>query len=1055
MSILPALFGIVITSIGLIMYRSPVERKMGLRNIGRRWSNTVMVVIGSLIGASMILGALTLSDSLSYSFDQITETEYGELDAYIDVKPAPDNPTPLPTINDAEYRVLKQSLLSQRQWDGIQPRIRVQVSPYTLTSDSGQDSKLKSKEYGLVLVGLTQEAQDNFGQTPIDIDIPDNPGEVIMSDLLADALQASEGDTIYVNNFDGERIPLTLKHIYPENPSVNKYKILTNPRTLTQYFGIPTGQYNNILLSVQGGVAPEHYDGKQVKKDIESAVKAVNIPTVTLSVREVKQEALDGFGISSLSIIFIAMSILASITGALLIVNLLNMLAEERKYELGVLRAIGMKRWGITKLFIVESTFYSIVSSTLGSLLGLGVGYLLVNILLNLFTGLVESSGNADIFDMQFHVARTSVVIAFIGAFLINILTSTAVSFNIARLDIVNAIRGLKDMAKKRRTWKWYLLTILLLTLSFIGLASVFGIDSVRHHMEMARTNTDTFASLSDGEFREKLDTTSAYMMYIGITLFVFTFGLLLARIFKTLRKAPLGVRHTTMQTVIMTATASALLVISIFMDKLPYVGKALLLSGSKVLLITSSLIMVIFTAMLITYGIGVIGQVMTFLLPFRRLRPILLTAFRYPSANRTRTFITLIMFGLTVFMLTMISIEKNMVNDELGQMRNSTVIGASELMIVPDFSENERIDSLADDITSIDGVRQIQKFMSMPAKLADFKYKDLTPTKQIEMKNKPLASVNADDLYQTSLSVITDDYAMQQLPKLYEKEDDTKSDTDVYAELLNSPGTVLLGTDFRNKGFSPDGFIPPQIHSGDELSVLLPDGQIHKLKVIGLLSDEQASFAGGDPFATGLVISQATLNQIYPGPYVIPGTSYQLLIDYADGVDNDSVTQAIKQKSLDYNIQVLQDVSQILGQVTSMMDGLYKLIQGFLVFALLIGTSGLAILMLRSTNERRQQIGMLRSLGYQSSMILASFILESSLLALLGILIGGSMGIFSMQSFTRAANDSEQTLVMTIPWLALFRLLVLLYVISIFFSILPARQASKMSPVEATNYPE
>src|SRR6266536_1624580 len=49
-------------------------------------------------------------------------------------------------------------------------------------------------------------------------------------------------------------------------------------------------------------------------------------------------------------------------------------LAEERKSELGMLRAVGMKRGRLVRSFIIEGTVYALVASLLGILIGLGVG---------------------------------------------------------------------------------------------------------------------------------------------------------------------------------------------------------------------------------------------------------------------------------------------------------------------------------------------------------------------------------------------------------------------------------------------------------------------------------------------------------------------------------------------------------------------------------------------------------------------------------------------------------------------------------------------------------
>ena len=56
------------------------------------------------------------------------------------------------------------------------------------------------------------------------------------------------------------------------------------------------------------------------------------------------------------------------------------------------------------------------------------------------------------------------------------------------------------------------------------------------------------------------------------------------------------------------------------------------------------------------------------------------------------------------------------------------------------------------------------------------------------------------------------------------------------------------------------------------------------------------------------------------------------------------------------------------------------SLLQGFMGLGLVVGIAA------RSVVERRQQIGVLRALGFQKEMVHLTFLLESSFVALLGI---------------------------------------------------------------------
>src|SRR5207249_5845138 len=66
------------------------------------------------------------------------------------------------------------------------------------------------------------------------------------------------------------------------------------------------------------------------------------------------------------------------LAGILLIVNIFVMLAEERKPELGIARALGFLRRDLLATFALEGTFYAVVAAALGSLAGVGLGYVMV-----------------------------------------------------------------------------------------------------------------------------------------------------------------------------------------------------------------------------------------------------------------------------------------------------------------------------------------------------------------------------------------------------------------------------------------------------------------------------------------------------------------------------------------------------------------------------------------------------------------------------------------------------------------------------------------------------
>jgi len=103
--------------------------------------------------------------------------------------------------------------------------------------------------------------------------------------------------------------------------------------------------------------------------------------------------------------------------------------------------------------------------------------------------------------------------------------------------------------------------------------------------------------------------------------------------------------------------------------------------------------------------------------------------------------------------------------------------------------------------------------------------------------------------------------------------------------------------------------------------------------------------------------------------------------------------------------------------------------------------------------NERRQQIGVLRAIGFQRRMVLAAFLLESSFVALLGIGLGVGLAMALAPQIVREMANELEGLEMTIPWAQIVITAVVAYVAALVTTYLPARQASRVYPAEALRY--
>ncbi|HEX6870199.1 MAG TPA: FtsX-like permease family protein, partial [Micromonosporaceae bacterium] len=133
--------------------------------------------------------------------------------------------------------------------------------------------------------------------------------------------------------------------------------------------------------------------------------------------------------------------------GILLLITIFVMLAEERKPQLGMLRAVGMKRSRLIGAFGVEGAVYA----TLAALLGVGVG-ILVGRAVALVAARIFGSWSVEgsRLDISFAVSWISLVNGFAIGLLISIVAVLLTSVRLSRFNLISAIRDLPPPISQR-----------------------------------------------------------------------------------------------------------------------------------------------------------------------------------------------------------------------------------------------------------------------------------------------------------------------------------------------------------------------------------------------------------------------------------------------------------------------------------------------------------------------------------------------------------------------------------------------------------------------------
>ena len=145
---------------------------------------------------------------------------------------------------------------------------------------------------------------------------------------------------------------------------------------------------------------------------------------------------LAGFIISLLGTILSALGFLITATGILLITNVQLMSVEDREFQTGVLRAVGENRRGIFQSMIIENLFQGVIGGILGFLGGIAFGQAVAQYLAGLF-GTGELS-------VQPVISQEVVILSVVVGVVLSIITGILPALRASRVNIVEALRGIK-----------------------------------------------------------------------------------------------------------------------------------------------------------------------------------------------------------------------------------------------------------------------------------------------------------------------------------------------------------------------------------------------------------------------------------------------------------------------------------------------------------------------------------------------------------------------------------------------------------------------------------
>ncbi len=427
--------------------------RIALRNVPRRKLRTALIIFGLMLGTTFIAAAFAVDDAIALGVRTIAVYNLGRIDEEV-----LGGDGPLSAYSQAYGARVVDGLRDDPQVAGVAPALLVQdllLADETSSQVRGRVGALAmDPQGGGALVDL--RAASGNAPAPIDALAPD---EVYLNRNAATLLNAHVGDalTLYSSHWPGKRYSARVREIVTGGPLGDPPSIVLPLATLQRYADAPN-QINRIYIANAGdgltGVARTdavtdkiyqalYSSGGRVNRSTCSATNGTIICSAvvntSLYVHKAKQDGVR-FALQAQEIfgrILTLFTLFALAIGLLLIFLIFTLLAAERRAELGMARALGMRRLAIAQTLLFEGAAYNLVATLLGLLAGLGLGAAIVTII----NPVVARTG----YPLKLTVDASSMAVAFCLGLLFTLATILLAAWTVSRMTVAAALRDLPE----------------------------------------------------------------------------------------------------------------------------------------------------------------------------------------------------------------------------------------------------------------------------------------------------------------------------------------------------------------------------------------------------------------------------------------------------------------------------------------------------------------------------------------------------------------------------------------------------------------------------------
>jgi putative ABC transport system permease protein len=1090
-TILLVITGCIIGGVLILALANRVFFKIGVRNVGRRRVQMGLIVFALMLSTTLLSSVLATSDILTSTVQSVAVYNWGNIDETINSGADPLSPFPQRIYN----RVKTHARTSKT--------IAAVAALFHENNLLVADQSSRQVRSNVTALALLPGSEQGFGGM-IDVHTQKHlsieslgSNDIYLNLTTAQLLNAHAGDALYLysSRWPSQRYSMRVAAIVGNAGLVgDKPYMLARLDTFQNIENAP-GWINEILIANSGGGG---INGVGISEQVSQELRPI-IPRF-IHINQVKQQGIriSQNAQSIFSRIFSLFSLFALAIGLLLIFLIFVLLAAERRAEMGMVRAIGVQRHHLVLMYVFEGAVYDFFSSLIGILVGIGSSILLIN-----FLGPVLQRFN---FPLKFSFQPHSLIVAYCLGVIFTFCSVAISSWLVSRMTIVQAIHDLPEPGKAALSFAEVSQQLAHITqqISLLFTSARMRLRRARRLLFEHVPNIllgilrtlivlgllPLFAGI--GLIRWGLVRTQIIPFSLGVSLTALGCGLLInVLLYQLITRFSVWVRggqtgdgqaggdgqaqgsvptgrgvQRVLSGLLATLVGSAIVAYwALPFDVLAQLGLPRFQGGIEVFFV-AGVMMVFCTAWVLLANASLwFAPILALCARLPGLYVLAKLSSVYPLHRRFRTWLNMVMFSLVVFVMTVMAVITNAMQNTYVDINTQT--GGYDIQATAYFKP------LPDLYTSL------QQYGINPSAFTAIGESDTTEVGIIQ------PSAKAPRWRYYPAQIVKGGFLQGYGLRLSARANGFASDDAIWQALQTHPDYALLDSDAvpynpthsANPGvYDPSApsanqaggpvisagssdaptFALDGVYQGEKLFPATPvwvadanNRQSLKVTIIGIVDNSDSAHLG-------IYLSQDLYNKAGLSQRVDLSNPQQesYYFKVAPGQDKQALSLALGSAFLDYGLEttVLEDAIWLArGPRIFLSDVLL----GIVGITLLFGVAALAITGTRAVIERRQQIGMLRAVGCSRRLVQSAFLLESFLIGTLGSALGITLGLILARNIF-AANFFEQYqtgLEFSIPWQQLEIIIAVSLIGSLLGALLPAWQAGRVTPAEALRY--